>query len=79
MVNAGNCKILQVNDILLLQKPVMCIAWSPDGRYLASSGVDSDILVWDIATKVMVGQLKGHTGTVHTLAFSRDGEVLASG
>ena len=57
----------------------MALAWSPDGRYLASAGVDTNILVWDIATKVMVGQFKGHNDTVHTLAFSRDGEVLASG
>ena len=57
----------------------MALAWSPDGRYLASAGIDNDVLIWDIASKVLIGQFKGHTAAVHTLAFSRDGEVLASG
>jgi len=43
------------------------------------AGYDSQILLWDIATGELVSQLKGHTDAVHSLSFSREGSVLASG
>lgn len=42
-------------------------------------GVDKTIHLWDIASGNMLAQLKGHTGTVYSLGFSREGSVLASG
>lgn len=78
----ARCPTLQFLKFLYFlctQKPVMCLCWSPDGRYLTSGDVDGIILIWDIQQKVMVGRLDNHTGCVHALVFSRDGEVLASG
>lgn len=45
----------------------------------AFPGTDKTILLWDIASGDMVAQLKGHTDTIYTLDFSRDGTLLASG
>lgn len=58
---------------------VSTMAFSPDGRWLASGGVDHLICLWDVATGHLVRKLEGHTGAVLTLAFSPDGALLASG
>ena len=41
--------------------------------------MDQRILVWDLSTASQVIELKGHSGTVYQLVFSRDGTLLASG
>ena len=43
------------------------------------TGVDGTILLWDIFTGELLGQLKGHKDTIYSLAYSRDGTCLASG
>ena len=43
------------------------------------SGVDKRILVWDIAEGTLLTELKGHSDTVYSLSFSKDGNLLASG
>lgn len=58
---------------------VESVAFSPDGRTLAS-GSGPNIILWDVRTHQAVGTpLTGHTGNVDTLAFSPDGRILASG
>src|SRR5207244_3937708 len=58
---------------------VMAVAFSPDGRLLASAGVDPRASLWEVATGREVRRFNGHTGWVQALAFSPDGRVLASG
>jgi WD40 repeat protein/GTPase SAR1 family protein len=54
------------------------IAWSPDGRWLASPSNDTTIRIWDTVTGDVVRTLKEHTGAVISVAWSPDGRRLAS-
>src|SRR5205823_5266017 len=61
---------------------VNAIAFSPDGRLLASSGAERGIFLWDVgdpARPVLLTRLPGHAGGVVSLQFGRDGHTLASG
>lgn len=54
------------------------IAWSPDGRMLASSSKDGTIGLWDIGSGKMLHMLEGHSEGVLSIAWSRGGSTLAS-
>jgi WD40 repeat protein/predicted Ser/Thr protein kinase len=55
------------------------LAYSPDGRRLASTSDDlATIAVWDAHSHQRIGQFEGHTGPVYSVAFSADGQRLAS-
>ena len=54
------------------------IAWSPDGRFLASPSRDKTIRIWDVARGECTAVLEGHTSTVYSVAWSPDGRKMAS-
>ena len=54
------------------------MAFSPDGRYLASGGFDRALRLWDRATGKEIRAFFGHEGFVRGLAFSPDGRWLLS-
>ncbi|WP_368858520.1 WD40 repeat domain-containing protein [Modestobacter marinus] len=55
------------------------VAFSPDGRQLASASADGTVLRWDLpARRPHGGPLTGATGEVYGVAFSRDGRFLAA-
>ena len=58
---------------------VKSVAFSPDGKTLASGGGDNVIHLWDVETGKSKIALIGHTHWVFSLAFSPDGKTLASG
>jgi len=54
------------------------VAFSPDGRTLASGGYDKTIKLWEVATGTQLRSLEGHSDGVRSVAFSPDGKTLAS-
>lgn len=57
---------------------VYAVAWSPDGRWIASGGQDLDVRLWDPVTMQPRAVLRGHGSYVHSLAFAPDSRTLAS-
>src|SRR5262249_46174202 len=58
---------------------VMAVAWSPDGKLVASGSEDGSIQVWDAATGARVVSYMGHHDAVSAVAWSPDGKYIASG
>ncbi len=57
---------------------VYSVAFSPDGRYLASGSYDKTVGLWDLENGNQVAILRGHTDQVFRVLFSPSGESLAS-
>ena len=57
---------------------VEAVAFSEDGKLLASASKDRTVRLWDPATGAALQTLVGHSSSVMAVAFSQDGKLLAS-
>jgi len=55
------------------------VAFSPDGKQLASCSADKTVRLWDLATSKEIRKLPEQGGPVYSLAFSSDGQTLLTG
>jgi len=59
--------------------PVWCVAYSPDGRFLAAGTAQGQLRLWDAETGKLVRKFVDSSGALfHAVAFSPDGALLAS-
>lgn len=53
---------------------ILSVAYSPDGKYIASGSWDCTVRVWNVETgELVAGPFKGHSDPVRSVAYSADG------
>ena len=57
---------------------IYSVAFSPDGKILASASGDGTVMLWYVHTGTHLLTLKGHLRSVTSVVFSPDGKTLAS-
>jgi len=81
------CVVTQQTSVLAAQKhllrgteypEVLCVAFSPDSKILASGNADHNTTLWDVASEKVLAVLRGHNGFLCSVVFNADGKTLAS-
>ncbi|MCI0456652.1 MAG: protein kinase [Gemmataceae bacterium] len=86
-VSGGDSKTVRVWEVTTGQELLAlhghtdrqsAVAYSPDGRLLASSSWDGTVRIWDATTGQPIRTLRGHRSQIRNVAYSPDGRHLAS-
>jgi WD40 repeat protein len=54
---------------------IYSVTFSPDGKLLASGGLDLTIKIWEVSTGTLLRSLIGHSNSITSVAFSPDGKL----
>ena len=68
-----------VRELAETQDAVFAVAFSPDGKRIATAGADRTIRVYETDTGKVLVQIEDHADWIFDIAFSPDGTRLASG
>ncbi len=66
-------------DLDQRRSPVFRLVFSPDSSKLASATWGNTAWVWDVATRTVERELRGHNQLVHAIGFTPDGQSLFTG
>ena len=69
----------EANSLRGHEQEVNCVAFSPDGNFIASGSSDSTVCLWNIIGNPTAQFLLGHEQEVNCIAFSPDGKFIVSG
>ncbi len=58
---------------------IRSVTFSPNGKFLATGGVDNTVRLWKVESGELLHTLVGHTDKVNSVKFSPNGKFLASG
>ncbi|KAK9378685.1 WD40-repeat-containing domain protein [Kockiozyma suomiensis] len=78
IVSEEACNSKPVARMVGHQKPINHVAFSADGRVLASCSFDNSIKIWDGMTGSFLTTLRGHVAAVYMCSWSADSRLLAS-
>ncbi|MGH9800019.1 MAG: WD40 repeat domain-containing protein, partial [Blastocatellia bacterium] len=59
--------------------PVRAVAFSNDGRWMATGNQDTSATLWDVFAGRVIANLAGNEGSISSVAFSADSQLLATG
>ena len=73
-----NATTLETNQLTPTENLVRSLAFSVDGKTIASGSYDNIVRLWQTSDGSLFRDLEGHTGWVRSLMFSPDGNLLAT-
>jgi WD40 repeat protein len=69
---------MSVRTLIGHPQPAMAVAWSPNGKLIASGDESGRVFFWDVATGKRIKEIRTHTKGVHSLSFNAAGTIVLS-